>query len=149
MLTREDFIHVIRSTPLVAIDLVLRDPEGRVLVGLRTNEPAAGVYFVPGGCIRKGEKIADAFARLLAVETGLEGSIASARLLGAYEHFYDTNRYHEPGIGTHYVTLGYELRLDRRPEIKMDDQHSAIRWMTPAELLAAPDVHENTKAYLR
>jgi len=45
--------------------------------------------------------------------------------------------------------IARELRLDRRPDIKTDDQHSAMRWMRPDEILAAPDVHENTKAYFR
>ena len=148
-LSREDFARVARLAPLVSIDLVLRDPGGAVLVGLRNHEPAKGFYFVPGGVVRKNERLADAFARILAGETGLVADISSARLLGAYDHFYSTNRYSEPGYGSHYVVLGYELRLDSRPDIRTDDQHSEIRWMGVEELLAAPDVHENTKNYLR
>jgi len=146
---RADFAHIVRFTPLVSIDLILRDPEDAVLVGLRTNEPAKGMWFVPGGRIGKNEKITEAFARLLDVETGLCLPFAEARLLGVYEHFYDANRFCEPGYGTHYVVLGYELKLPSRPEIKLDDQHSAIKWMAVPELLMTPDVHENTKAYFR
>ncbi|TFZ33599.1 GDP-mannose mannosyl hydrolase, partial [Pseudomonas syringae] len=29
------------------------------------------------------------------------------------------------------------------------DQHSEYLWLSPAALLARPDVHENTKAYFR
>jgi colanic acid biosynthesis protein WcaH len=144
-----DFSHVVRFTPLVSIDLILRDPEGAVLVGLRTNEPAKGFWFVPGGRIGKDERLADAFARILGVETGLSIPISQARLLGAYEHFYDTNRFCEPGYGTHYVVLGYEMNLESRPDIALNEQHSRVQWMAVPELLAAPDVHENTKAYLR
>jgi colanic acid biosynthesis protein WcaH len=144
-----EFAQVVRLTPLVSIDLILRDPEGKVLVGLRTNEPAKGLWFVPGGRIEKDERLADAFARILSVETGLSLPMARSRLMGGYEHFYDTNRFEQPGYGTHYVVIGRELRLDRRPGIKTDDQHSAVRWMSPEEILAAPDVHENTKAYFR
>lgn len=144
-----DFAQVVRLTPLVSIDLILRDPQGQVLVGLRTNEPARGLWFVPGGRIEKEERLADAFARILAVETGLRLPMTQSRLLGVYEHFYDTNRFEVPGYGTHYVVIGRELQLDHRPAIKTDDQHSAMRWMHPQEILAAPDVHENTKAYFR
>ncbi len=145
----DEFAEVVRLTPLVSIDLVLRDPQGQVLVGLRTNAPAKGLWFVPGGRIEKDERLADAFARILSVETGLALPITRSRLLGVYEHFYDTNRFEAPGYGTHYVVIGRELRLDHRPDIKTDDQHSAVRWMSPAEILAAPDVHENTKAYFQ
>lgn len=145
----EEFGEVVRLTPLVSIDLVLRDPEGHALLGYWTNEPARGLWFVPGGRIEKDERLADAFARILKVETGLSRSLSESRLLGVYEHFYPTNRFELPGFGTHYVVIGRELRLERRPEIAMDDQHSAVKWMTPAEILAAPDVHENTKAYFR
>ncbi len=144
-----EFAQVVRLTPLVSIDLILRDPDGKVLVVLRTNEPAKGLWFVPGGRIEKDERLADAFARILSVETGLSLPMARSRLLGVYEHFYDTNRFEAPGYGTHYVVIGRELRLDQRPDIKTDDQHSAVRWISPEEILAAPDVHENTKAYFR
>jgi hypothetical protein len=49
----DEFAHIVRLAPLVSIDLIIRDDEQNVLVALRTNEPAKGVYFVPGGCIRK------------------------------------------------------------------------------------------------
>jgi colanic acid biosynthesis protein WcaH len=69
--------------------------------------------------------------------------------MGVYEHFYETNRFGEAGYGTHYVVLAHELQLPARPAIRTDSQHEAMRWMMPSAILAAPDVHENTKAYFR
>lgn len=145
----EVFRLIVRHTPLVSIDLVMEDEGGHVLVGLRNNEPARGTWFVPGGIIRKNEQIGDAFRRILKAETGRVADIADAQFLGVYQHFYDTNRFLEPGYGTHYVVQGYKLKLGKRPEIALDDQHSTIRWMTSAEILSSPDVHDNTKAYFR
>ena len=144
-----DFATVIRLAPLGSIDLVLRDPDGMALLGYRTFEPAKGLRFVPGGRIGKNETLVQAFGRILSAETGLDLPLSASRLLGVYDHFYDTNRFEQPGYGTHYVVIGRELRLDSRPDIRTDDQHSAMRWMTPADILAAPDVHENTKTYFR
>jgi colanic acid biosynthesis protein WcaH len=62
-LSPEEFTHVARLAPLVSIDIVVRDANRNVLVALRTNEPAKGTYFVPGGCIRKNETINSAFVR--------------------------------------------------------------------------------------
>src|SRR5580692_10716108 len=85
------FAQVVRNTPLISIDLVLRDPMGAVLVGHRTFEPAKGYWFVPGGRIGKLETLDEAFARIITEETGIGVSRQDARLLGVYEHFYSTN----------------------------------------------------------
>ncbi len=145
----EQFIEVIEKTPLVSVDLVFRDEEGRVLVGRRANEPARGLWFVPGGRVCKDERIAEAFRRLCAEEIGRPMAIDQGRFLGAYEHLYDTNFAGKRGVTTHYVTLGFEVPLDGQAEIVLDDQHSDVTWMTVEELLADPEVHENTKAYFR
>jgi len=50
---------------LVSIDLIIRNARDEVLLGLRSNEPAKGFYFVPGGMIRKGERLGEAFASIL------------------------------------------------------------------------------------
>ena len=146
-LNRDEFAQVVRNTPLVAIDLIIRNPDQSVLVGLRTNEPAKGKWFVPGGVIRKYERLADAFARIAKAEIGLEASIDGARFVGVYEHLYDSNVFGEEGFGTHYVVLAHQLDLDHQPPLESDRQHSGFRWMTPAELISSPDVHQNTKDY--
>jgi colanic acid biosynthesis protein WcaH len=148
-LNDEDFAHVIRLAPLIAIDLILRDPEGKIFVARRNNEPAKGFYFVPGGSIYKNERLDDAFMRILADETGLRAIRSEARFLGVYEHLYSTNCYGDPNFGSHYVVLGYELILKHRPDIHLDAQHSDYRWMSKTELLADAKIHENTKAYFR
>jgi colanic acid biosynthesis protein WcaH len=38
---------------------------------LRTNEPAKGKWFVPGGLVRKYVRLADAFARIVKTEIGI------------------------------------------------------------------------------
>src|SRR6516165_5855991 len=146
-LNKDEFAQVVRNTPLVAIDLIIRNPDQGVLVGLRTNEPAKGKWFVPGGVVRKYERLADVFARIVKAEVGLEASIDDAKFVGVYEHLYDNNVFGENGCGTHYVVLAHELNLDHRPSIVSDQQHSGFRWMTLAELISSPDVHQNTRAY--
>jgi colanic acid biosynthesis protein WcaH len=145
----EEFSTVVRLAPLVSIDLIIRDSNRNVLVGVRNNEPARNFYFVPGGRVRKAETLEAAFARILADETGCSVDFNEARLLGVYEHIYPNNRFGDPGYGTHYVVVAYELNLGPRPAIVLDAQHRVAKWMGEAELRAAPDVHPNTKAYFR
>jgi colanic acid biosynthesis protein WcaH len=127
-LSHNDLGTVIRLAPLIAVDFVIRNARDEVLLGLRNNEPAKGCYFVPGGMILKNERLADAFSRLLKTETDFTASIDDARLIGAFERFYDNNRFGTSGYGTHYVVLGYELKVDQAAEPKADDQHSELRW---------------------
>lgn len=143
-----DWLQVVRNAPLVSIDLILEDAEGRVLLGLRENEPARNRWFVPGGAVRKGETLDDAFARIARTELGLALERQQARLHGAYEHFYDRNFAGVPGIGTHYVVLAHRLPLTAAVA-SADGQHRALRWARPVELLADPAVHDYVKDYFR
>lgn len=145
----EEFAEVVRLTPLVAVDLVVRSPDGRVLVGRRVNEPAKGVFFVPGGRITKNETKAAAFRRISKEELGTAIDITGAKLLGAYEHFYPTNRFGIPSIGTHYLTLAYEVSAAFDLKALPTDQHGEYAWMSAGELLRHAEVHENTKAYFK
>ena len=148
-LTPDEFRYVVERVKLVSIDLVLVAPDGRILVGRRTYEPARGSFFLPGGCIWKTETRRQAFDRLLATEVGLTADFDNAVFLGVFDHHYDSNRFEDPAFGTDYVAMGYRVQLDRLPELDLDDQHSDIRWATAEDLLAASDVHDYTKAYLR
>jgi colanic acid biosynthesis protein WcaH len=148
-LSQPEFDELVRLGPLVSIDLVVRDREGRVLLALRNHAPAKDTLFVPGGAILKGEPIEAAFERIVARELGLNVSYDAARLRGVYQHFYRISRSpSEPG-GTHYVVLAHDVALNDDAAIKLDSSHSSYRWLTEAEILAAPDVHEYVKDYFR
>src|SRR5438477_11812474 len=143
----EEFANVIRLTPLVAIDLIVRAPDERVLVGRRINEPAKGLFFVPGSRISKNERLSAAFQRITSDELGVSVPLEQARFVGVYEHLYPTNRFGHPGFGTHYIVLAHELRLELDLSKLPQDQHGEYVWLPPVAVLSSPEVHENTKAY--
>ena len=146
-LAAADFDNIVRLTPLVAIDLIVRSPDRRILVGRRTNEPAKGWFFTPGGRITKNETLAAAFRRVTLAELGVTRNIEDARFMGVYEHFYATNRQERSGFGTHYVVLAYELTSPVRELPLPRDQHGEFAWLRQDELLSRAEVHENVKAY--
>jgi GDP-mannose mannosyl hydrolase len=148
-LSGDDFEQVVRNTPLVSIDIVCRDASHRVLVMRRRREPAKGFYFVPGGRVLKNERMSDAFRRILRDEIGRAAKFEEARLMGAYEHIYSTNRFDKAGFGTHYVVLAYEVGLPGAPSITLDDDHDAYKWVEPGKPGEIEDVHDNVKPYLR
>ncbi|MFM0737818.1 GDP-mannose mannosyl hydrolase [Paraburkholderia xenovorans] len=150
MLTQLDFLDVVRLTPLIAIDLIVTDTDGRVLIGHRRNRPARGTWFVPGGRIHKDETLDAAFSRIADAELGIAKLARSAaRFEGVFEHHYSDNFAAEPDVSTHYIVLAYALPIHSAAPVGRLDQHSDYLWITPPELLAREDVHDNTKAYFR
>ena len=147
-LSNTDFLAVVSHTPLISIDLIVHDGQGRFLLGRRVNKPAQGSWFVPGGRVRKDESLDDAFARLIYEELGLTELVRTeADMLGVYEHFYDDNFSGTNGVSTHYVVLGYRLRQAQRlPHLPLD-QHSDYRWASADEILLDETVHDNSRAY--
>lgn len=148
-LDRHAFIEVVKNTPLVSIDLIVRNTQNEVLLGLRNNEPARNYWFVPGCRICKNERIAQAFRRLSLEELGIELTAQDSQFFGVFEHFYRENFACETGIETHYVVLAYEIRLNRSLCDLPKDQHSHFRWWPVDNLLQAQDVHPYTKAYFQ
>lgn len=149
VLTQSDFRHAVEMLPLVSIDLLLRDPAGRYLTGLRTNPPARGAWFVPGGRIRKNESLRDALARLAQEELGLPIAADAWTPRGVYEHFYGTNFEGVAGRSTHYVVLAYEAELSLDPTTLPQTQHQGYRWLPAQEIAADPGVHPYTQAYFK
>lgn len=140
-----------RWAPIASIDLIITNKANRVLLGYRTNRPARNTWFVPGGRIFKGERIADAIARIARRETGITTVRASsAEFLGAYEHFYRNSVFgYSRRLATHYVVLAFRFRLKKDPETRVDSQHRRFAWLSPREILRHAAVHENTRAYFR
>lgn len=139
------FTTVLKSTPLVSIDLIVCNSQGLILLGERKNRPAQGCWFVPGGRILKNESLADAFQRLSLNELGVKLDLSEATLQGAYDHFYSDSVFGE-GVSTHYVAIAYILEVTFLPALPKE-QHSSYRWFSVSELLAHPGVHSHTKAY--
>ncbi len=141
------FLKIVELTPLVSIDLIVFNEGGEVLLGYRRNRPAQDCWFVPGGKILKDERIPSAIRRIALTELGLELNPTLSKFKGVYEHLYGDNFAGAEGISTHYIVLAHEFYLPADARINGDEQHAELRWWSTSDLLAAPDVHENTKAY--
>lgn len=141
------FRQVIETTPLVSIDLVVQNPSGHVLLGVRNYRPAQGFWFVPGGRVRKGETMDAAFARLTLEELGQAFTRDEADFLGLYEHQYADSVF-GPSVSTHYVVLAYWLKVGAGLHHLPKQQHAAYRWNDLDRIACGDDVHPHTKAYV-
>ncbi|WP_372739259.1 GDP-mannose mannosyl hydrolase [Neptunomonas sp.] len=157
-LSDAQFRAVVDLTPLISLDLIVKNQQGGVLLGKRNNRPAKGDWFVPGGRILKNETLAAAFLRLTQAELGLAVAMPQARYIGLYEHFYPDSIFGDK-ISTHYVVNAFELVLDTAlaalpehlqehlPEHLPRIQHSDYAWWSVSDLLASDVVHTHTKWY--
>jgi len=147
-LDKQTFSTVIESTPLVSIDLVVKNKQGQALLGQRLNKPAQGSWFVPGGRILKDESMSDAFKRLTKEELGEIYTIEQAQLLGPFDHFYTDNVFGDE-FTTHYVAIAYVITVDDLKDLPLDVQHDTYKWFNVTDLLADDAVHTHTKWYFK
>jgi colanic acid biosynthesis protein WcaH len=142
------FMQIVRNTPLISIDFLMHNENNEILLGWRNNQPAKDFWFVPGGRIYKNETIRDAFSRIMTAETGLTLDMEQAVFRGIYEHFHpDQNFMNEPGFGTHYIVLAFEIQMARELTSLPLNQHSDYKWESISELLDDALVHPYTKNY--
>ncbi|WP_446030089.1 GDP-mannose mannosyl hydrolase [Lelliottia amnigena] len=140
------FKTIVANTPLISIDLIVLDKEGRALLGQRQNRPAQHFWFVPGGRIFKDESFENAFKRISKEELGVGAELIDAKFCGVFEHFYDDN-FSGDKFSTHYVVHGYKMELDPELLELPRIQHSAYQWFDVESLLSEPMVHQFTKNY--
>ena len=145
-LDKDTFSCVVKSTPLISIDLIVQNKSGRVLLGKRVNEPALGFWFVPGGRIFKDESLDEAFTRTVREELQLSLQRFSAKFHKTYEHFYENNVF-DNTFSTHYIVLAHYIEVNQLPTL--NNQHSEYKWFEVKELLESELVHNYTKDYFR
>lgn len=76
-----------RKTPLLAVDIVIKTKDDRIVFIKRLNPPFKGFFALPGGFVEYGEKVEEAAIREAKEETGLD--VEDLRLIGVYS---DPNR---------------------------------------------------------
>lgn len=151
MLPWETLKTVISSTPLISLDLIVRNSQQQILLGKRINKPAQGYWFVPGGRVLKDETLECAYKRLVKKELGIkEKAIESfnAKFKGIYQHIYNDN-VTGSDFSTHYVVIAYEVEFDGSLKELPKDQHSSYKWLSEKALLIDGIVHKHTKWYFQ
>jgi len=147
MLSKSNFIQIIKNTPLISIDLIIENQEGKILLGKRVNNPAKGEWFVPGGRIFKDETLDTAFKRTSSAEIGFSLERNKVNFYGLYEHFYENNVFND-GFSTHYIVLAHKFKVNEK-DVKLNNQHERYQWFSIEALLENNNVNKHTKDYFR
>lgn len=123
----DDWDTIVQSMPIPSVDLIAKNDDGFVL-GRRTNRPAKGLWFVPGGRIHKGEGMEDAVHRIAQQELGTDVTIEQK--LGVYEHFYDNSDVGDE-VPKHYIATGFVVTVPSQ-SFNLDDQHEEMKFFKDA-----------------
>lgn len=146
-LNPEEFLQVIKLTPLFSIDLVVVNEGKELLIGKRVNAPAKSWWFVPGGRVFKNESLNDAFSRISISELGKEIDINKCKLLGVFEHFYDDCALNND-VDTHYINTPYLMEVEKDTIDAPELQHDSYRWVSIDNVAADETIHEYSKVFL-
>jgi ADP-ribose pyrophosphatase YjhB (NUDIX family) len=100
----------------------------RVLVAQRARGPGKGLWSLPGGSVEWGESLAEAAAREVREETGVE-----AEILGLAGQREVRMRGAAGAVEQHYVILCFAARW-RAGEASPGPEAAQVRWIKPEAL---------------
>jgi colanic acid biosynthesis protein WcaH len=69
-LPEDIFLFISRTTPLVNVDLLIKDKHGRVLLAWRDDEYYGKGWYIPGRIVRFKESLEDAVQKCAEIELG-------------------------------------------------------------------------------
>ena len=115
------------DAPVVGVGAVIVK-DGRVLLICRGNEPGRGKWSIPGGAVELGETLAQAMAREVREECGLEV------VAGPVVSTFDMIQRDEQGrVRYHYVLLDLAARYVAGEASARSDA-LGVRWVAESEL---------------
>ncbi len=109
-LPEDFFLFVSRYTPLINVDLIIRDERGRTLLTWRQDETYGAGWHVPGGIIRYKETLEARIQATALRELGAEVAFEPEPV--GIEQGMDRKR-RERG---HFISLVYRCRLLGQPD---------------------------------
>lgn len=130
IINKDLYQQVVQVMPIPCVDLLVADNHGQVLLARRTNEPAMGEWWFPGGRIHYLETRADAAVRKLREECGLKSDQLIE--LGTFDVIVQRS---DGGVKSHAVTTLYFVSVSHQQTITLDAQNSETEWRSPQEWL--------------
>lgn len=134
---KEDYAKILEWLPVLCVDCVITY-EGKCLLLRRTNEPAKGQYWFPGGRIHKNETIRDAALRKSHEETLL--TCRYDKIISIEETMFPkegnmASDVHTVNVCCHLVALSKE-------DIQIEKNHDDYIWADVEQALRL-NVHES------
>ena len=158
MLSEKQFADLVRNGPIIAVDFIIENSAGQIVLGKRLNNPAKGFYFTFGGAILKNEKITDSIERVSLNELNFKLKRNSLTMINVFEVFSPHNFLNNSEFTTHYILLSYHYKDLQDNIVPLSshescgtyfNQHSDFLWLHPIDLIKSPAVHNDCKAIIK
>ncbi len=104
-LPEELFLYISRTTPLVNVDLLIKDEMGRTLLSWRNDEYAGKGWHVPGGIVRFKETLETRVRKVCVAEIGTNISFEPAPI--AINQLIHPDR----SIRSHFISILFKCFL--------------------------------------
>lgn len=118
----------VRSRAVAAAILAGRGEAARLLVLQRNKNTSRGLWSLVMGRLEKGETAVEAIRREIAEETGI--AAAALYTSGCCDTFFN------PGANAIEIMPIFVATFADQPQVRLDHEHLAYRWMSFAEALA-------------
>ena len=121
--------EILKVMPIPCVDLIVQNQAGHILMLKRSNEPAKGQWWFPGGRVHFGELRVEAAKRKLHEECGLVEP-CSITEIGTYDVLLSLSG----GNMSHGITTVFHVIVDNQI-LKIDKQSSDYKWENPGSWL--------------
>jgi len=99
------FYYISRTTPLVNVDLLIKDENGRTLLSWRNDQYGGKGWHVPGGIVRFKETLETRVQKVAETEVGVNISFEPIPMA------LNQTIHHERDIRGHFISLLYQCFL--------------------------------------
>lgn len=143
-LPEEIFLFVSRMTPMMNVDLLIKDEQGRTLLSWRDDYSGIG-WHIPGGIIRYKEKIITRIQKVIETEIGLPVQYDPTPI--AINQFMCNRKIR----GNHFISMLIKCFLSNKYNLKneglTEKDMGFLKWhkSCPADLIK---VHNLYKKYI-
>ncbi len=129
-LPKNEFDRIFSKVPRLTVEVLVTSEERGVLLALRDVDPCRGMWNLPGGTVRFGERLVDAVRRVAADELGV--SVRVGALVGYIEY----PSHYENGLDS---PVGLAFRAQ-----PLDQAQPRGQWFT----LLPENMHDEQKQFL-
>ncbi len=105
--------------PKVGVGVMIKDKNGRVLLGLRLSLHGQGTWSFPGGHLEFGETMTEAAIREAKEETGL--NVSNLELVSLADEMGAMDK------GKHYINVGF-IANSVEGDLKIAEPEKWVRW---------------------
>ncbi len=129
-LPKDEFDLIFSKVPRLTVEVLIASEHRGVLLALRDVDPCRGMWNLPGGTVRFGERLTDAVRRVATDELGIRVRV------GPLEGYIEYPSHYENGLDS---PVGLVFRA-----APLDDAQPHGQWFT----VLPENMHEEQKAFV-